>query len=84
MTILEFKRYFKSELSELYTEAESAQLYSVFLYEKTGFDRFQQRRFAHQELLISDEEDLKEILAELKTDGTMDKLSEKYGVNLAK
>ena len=67
MTILEFKRYFKSELSELYTEAESAQIYSIFLYEKTGFDRFQQRRFAHQELLISDEEDLKEILAELKT-----------------
>ena len=67
MTILEFKRYFKSELSELYAEAESAQLYSIFLYEKTGFDRFQQRRFAHQELLINDEEDLKEILKELKT-----------------
>ena len=67
MTILEFKRYFKSELSELYTEAESAQLYSIFLYEKTGFDRFQQRRFAHQELLISDEEELKEIIVELKT-----------------
>lgn len=67
MTILEFKRYFKSELSELYTEAESAQLYSIFLYEKTGFDRFQQRRFAHQELLISDEEELKEITSELKT-----------------
>ena len=67
MTILEFKRYFKSELSELYTEAESAQLYSVFLYEKTGFDRFQQRRFTHQELLISDEEELKEIIEELKT-----------------
>lgn len=67
MTILEFKRYFKSELSELYTEAESAQLYSIFLYEKTGFDRFQQRRFAHQELLISDEEELKEIIKELKT-----------------
>ena len=66
MTILEFKRYFKSELSELYTEAESARLYSIFLYEKTGFDAFQQRRFAHQELLISDEEDLKEILQELK------------------
>ena len=66
MTILEFKRYFKSELSELYTEAESARLYTIFLYEKTGFDAFQQRRFAHQELLISDEEDLKEILQELK------------------
>lgn len=67
MTILEFKRYFKKELSALYTEAESAQLYSIFLYEKTGFDRFQQRRFAHQELLISDEEELKEIMVELKT-----------------
>ena len=67
MTILEFKRYFKSELSELYTEAESAQLYSIFLYEKTGFDRFQQRRFAYQELLISDEEELQEITSELKT-----------------
>jgi release factor glutamine methyltransferase len=66
MTILEFKRYFKNELSKLYTEAESAKLYSIFLYEKTGFDAFQQRRFAHQELLISDEEDLKEILQELK------------------
>ena len=66
MTILEFKRFFKKELSELYTEAESAKLYSIFLYEKTGFDTFQQRRFAHQELLISDEEDLKEILQELK------------------
>ena len=66
MTILEFKRHFKSELSELYTEAESAKLYTIFLYEKTGFDAFQQRRFAHQELLISDEEDLKEILQELK------------------
>lgn len=67
MTILEFKRYFKNELSELYTEAESAQLYSIFMYETVGFDRFQQRRFAHQELLISDEEDLRKILAELKT-----------------
>ena len=67
MTILEFKRYFKNELSELYTEAESAQLYSIFMYETVGFDRFQQRRFANQELLISDEEDLNKILAELKT-----------------
>ncbi len=67
MTILEFKKYFKKELSALYTEAESALLYSIFMYETVGFDRFQQRRFAHQELLISDEEDLKEILKKLKT-----------------
>ena len=67
MTILEFKRHFKKELSGIYNEAESAQLYSIFLYEKTGFDNFQQRRFANQELLISDEEELKEIIEELKT-----------------
>ena len=67
MTILEFKRHFKKELSGLYNEAESAQLYSIFLYEKTGFDNFQQRRFANQELLISDQEELKEIIEELKT-----------------
>lgn len=67
MTILEFKRYFKDQLSALYSEAESAQLYSIFMYETVGFDRFQQRRFSHQELLISDEEDLKKILKELKT-----------------
>lgn len=67
MTILEFKRYFKRELTEVYSEAESAKLYSIFLYEKVGFDTFQQRRFAHQELLISDEEELKAITLELKT-----------------
>ena len=67
MTILEFKRHFKKELSGIYNEAESAQLYSIFLYEKTGFDNFQQRRFANQELLINDEEELKEIIEELKT-----------------
>ena len=55
MTILEFKRYFKSELSELYIQKQKAPNSTLFLYEKTGFDRFQQSRFAHQELLISDE-----------------------------
>ena len=49
MTILEFKRYFKSELSELYTEAESPNSI-YFLYEKLVLIDFQQRRFAHQEL----------------------------------
>ncbi|MFT3919485.1 peptide chain release factor N(5)-glutamine methyltransferase [Cloacibacterium sp.] len=67
MTILEFKRHFKKELSGIYNDAESAQLYSIFLYEKTGFDNFQQRRFASQELLISDEKELNEIIEELKT-----------------
>lgn len=67
MTILEFKRHFKTELSEIYSESESAELYSIFLYEKVGFDKFQQRRFSHQELLESDEEELLDIIHQLKT-----------------
>ncbi|KIC62827.1 peptide chain release factor N(5)-glutamine methyltransferase [Chryseobacterium taiwanense] len=67
MTILEFKRYFKAELSELYTESESAFLCSVFVQKVVGFDSFHQRRFSHQELLIQDEQDLLQIISELKT-----------------
>ncbi|WDT67299.1 peptide chain release factor N(5)-glutamine methyltransferase [Cloacibacterium sp. TD35] len=67
MTILECKRHFKSELVDLYSEAEIAKLYSIFLYHQVGFDTFQQRKFSHQELLISDEEDLVEILKKLKS-----------------
>lgn len=67
MTILEFKRYFKTQLSELYTESESAFLCSVFVEKVVGFDSFHQRRFSHQELLIQDEQDLLHIISELKT-----------------
>jgi release factor glutamine methyltransferase len=67
MTILEFKRHFKTELSELYTESESAFLCSVFVEKIVGFNSFQQRRFSHQELLIQDEQDLLQVISELKT-----------------
>jgi release factor glutamine methyltransferase len=67
MTILEFKRHFKTELSELYTESESAFLCAVFVQKIVGFDSFHQRRFSDQELLIQDEEDLLQIISELKT-----------------
>ncbi|WBV61085.1 peptide chain release factor N(5)-glutamine methyltransferase [Chryseobacterium camelliae] len=67
MTILEFKRYFKTQLSELYTESESAFLYSIFVEKVVGFDSFHQRRFSHQELLIQDEQDLLQVISELKT-----------------
>lgn len=67
MTILEFKRYFKTELSEIYTESESAFLYSVFVQKIVGFDSFHQRRFSHQELLLDDEEQLQKVISELKT-----------------
>ncbi len=67
MTLQELKRIFKTELSGIYSESECAELCAVFLYEKTGFDKFQQRRFSHQDLLLSDEEDFLEIIQHLKT-----------------
>lgn len=67
MTILEFKRHFKTQLSEVYTESESAFLCSVFVEKVVGFDSFHQRRFSNQELLIQDEQDLLHIVSALKT-----------------
>lgn len=67
MTILEFKRHFKQELSNLYSESESAQLYSIFVEKIVGLSSFHQRRFMHQELLIDDEQRLSEALNELTT-----------------
>lgn len=67
MTILEFKRYFKNELSELYTESESDFLYSIFIQEILGFDSFQQRKFENQEIIQEDLIKFQNILTELKT-----------------
>lgn len=67
MTISEFKQYFKTALSEIYTESESSFLYSVFIQKIVGLDAFYQRRFADQELLIDDEDRLQQVISELKT-----------------
>lgn len=66
MTISEFKIYFKKELLELYTESESAALYSIFVNKLVGFDKYLQRRFENQPLLESHIEDLEKVLSELK------------------
>ncbi|UTX49805.1 peptide chain release factor N(5)-glutamine methyltransferase [Chryseobacterium sp. MA9] len=67
MTISAFKKYFKIELSDLYTESESIFLSSLFIHQIMGFDHFQQRRFSEQELLTDDEEKLCHLISELKT-----------------
>ncbi|AZA89723.1 Release factor glutamine methyltransferase [Chryseobacterium nakagawai] len=67
MTISTFKKYFKAELSDLYTESESAFLTSLFLQKIVGFDSFEQRRFSEQELLTDDEQQLHELVSALKT-----------------
>ena len=66
MTISEFKIYFKKELLELYTESESAALYSIFVNKLVGFDKYLQRRFENHPLLESHIEDLEKVLSELK------------------
>ncbi|MGU3377003.1 peptide chain release factor N(5)-glutamine methyltransferase [Chryseobacterium sp. M5A1_1a] len=67
MTISAYKKHFKAELSDLYTESESAFLSSLFIHKTVGFDNFQQRRFSEQELLIDDEKQLCSFISELKT-----------------
>lgn len=67
MTISEYKKFFKTELSELYTDSETAFLSSVFIEKITGFHSFFQRKLSDQELLIDDMQRLSEVLNELKT-----------------
>ncbi|GAA4166734.1 peptide chain release factor N(5)-glutamine methyltransferase [Chryseobacterium ginsenosidimutans] len=67
MTISEFKTYFKTELSGLYTDSESAFLSSIFIEKITGFSSFDQRKLSDQELVIDDEKKLLKLISELKT-----------------
>ncbi|KMQ64861.1 protein-(glutamine-N5) methyltransferase [Chryseobacterium angstadtii] len=67
MTLSEFKKYCKTELSELYTDSESTFLSAVFIQKIVGFDSFHQRRLSHQELLMDDEQKLVQMVSDLKT-----------------
>ncbi|KMQ69003.1 protein-(glutamine-N5) methyltransferase [Chryseobacterium sp. FH2] len=67
MTISAFKNYFKTKLSGIYTDSESAFLSSVFIEKIVGFDSFHQRQFSDHELLIDDEKQLHQVISELKT-----------------
>lgn len=67
MTISEFKKYFRAELSGFYTDSESDFLSPIFIEKIVGLNNFDQRRFSDQELLTDDEMKLTEIISELKT-----------------
>lgn len=67
MTILECKRYFKRELADLYSDSETAFIYSFLVEKIIGFGLHHQRRFSDQELLQQDQEELEIRLQELKT-----------------
>lgn len=67
MTVSEFKKYFKLELSPLYNDSESTFLCSVFIQKIVGLNSFHQRKLADQPLLIDDEQKLIAAVSELKT-----------------
>ncbi|KFF01504.1 peptide chain release factor N(5)-glutamine methyltransferase [Chryseobacterium luteum] len=67
MTVSEFKKYFKTELSRLYNESECTFLCSVFIQKIVGFNSFDQRKLSHRELLSDDEEQLTQAVSGLKT-----------------
>lgn len=67
MTVGEFKKYFREQLSDLYTDSESAFLCSVFIGKIVGLNPFYQRKFSGQALLEDDEEKLLTVISELKT-----------------
>lgn len=66
MTIADFKKFFKAELTEQYSDSEMKFLCTVFIQKTVGFNPYLQRRFSYQELLISDQEELLHAVAGLK------------------
>lgn len=66
MTVSELKKYFKAQLSELYTGSESTFLCAVFIEKIAGLNSFDQRKFSNQALLKDDEEKLLKVISELK------------------
>ncbi|STC96102.1 Uncharacterised protein [Chryseobacterium carnipullorum] len=71
MTISEFKKYFKTALSEVYSDSESAFLAAVFIEKIIGIDSFHQRRLSGQELLLDDEKQLMQVISDLKNRKTL-------------
>jgi len=67
MTIGDFKKYFREQLSDVYTDSESAFLCSVFIGKIVGLNPFYQRKFSGQALLEDDEEKLLTVISELKS-----------------
>lgn len=67
MTISEYKNYFKTELSEWYTDSESDFLCTICIEKILNFNKFDQRRYADQEISYDDYKQLKKIVSELAT-----------------
>lgn len=67
MTLHDFRIKFKHELSPIYSDSESSELFIVFLQNATGFDRFMQRKLNQENLSEDQVHKLSEIVERLKT-----------------
>ena len=67
MIISELKEFFKNQLSEIYTDSEISELFSIFCNKILGMDKFELRISQHH--IISEEQTrvFKQLISELKT-----------------
>ena len=67
MIISELKEFFKNQLSEIYTDSEISELFSIFCNQILGMDKFELRISQHH--IISEEQTrvFKKLISELKT-----------------
>lgn len=67
MNFLTYKNKFVNELSELYSESESAELFSIFLLKKLNINSIEQRRMLQEELTDFQFNTLQDALNSLKS-----------------
>ena len=66
MTISEFKKYFKTELSKLYTDSESEELFYIFAGKILNRDNFEIRRSENDEPDVNQQSEFHNNLLQLK------------------
>lgn len=66
MIISELKDYFKKEISELYTDAESSELFSIFSEKILGLNKIELRNSIHKELDINQQSEFYNKILQLK------------------
>lgn len=84
MTILDYKNHFTESLSHLYTDSESAFIFSIFIEKHLKLSAFEQRRAENQVLTEEEKSTLDFILKELKTEKPYQHIlgeTEFYGMN---
>lgn len=67
MTISAFQNKFKNEISDIYTDSEMEELWSIFITNRLKINRFELRQIIHQDLKSDDIAFLENVILELKT-----------------